>query len=164
MSGNELIERLGLQPHPEGGYFLETYRAEHSIKDGDRQRAVSTAIYYLLCEGAVSHLHRIDADELWHAYAGSGLRVHIFDESGYRFLDIGTDLSAGQRPQGVVPAGAWFGAELLNADDYALVGCTVAPGFEFTSFELADRALLLARYPEQRSVIERLTAPSQGAE
>ena len=83
--------------------------------------------------------------------------MHIFDDDGYRFLDIGSDLKAGQCPQGVVPAGAWFGAELLNPNDFVLVGCTVAPGFEFEHFELADRKHLLTRYREQRAIIERLT-------
>ena len=114
MNCKDLIEELELTPHPEGGYFKETYRASDSVNYKGSPRAASTAIYYLLNDGAVSHLHRIDADEVWHAYAGSGLRVHIFDEDGYRFFDIGVDLKAGQRPQDVVPAGAWFGAELLN--------------------------------------------------
>ena len=158
MTSQELIERLELQPHPEGGFFKETYRAADVVEYNGATRAASTAIYYLLNDGAVSHLHRIDADEVWHAYAGSGLRVHIFDHDGYRFLDIGSDLKAGQCPQGVVPAGAWFGAELLNPDDFALVGCTVAPGFEFAHFELANREDFLSRHPEQRAIIERLTS------
>ena len=156
MNCKDLIEELELTPHPEGGYFKETYRASAHVTSSGR--AASTAIYYLLDHGAVSHLHRIDADEVWHAYAGSGLRVHIFEDKHYRFLDIGTDLKAGQRPQGVVPAGAWFGAELLSPDDFALVGCTVAPGFEFEHFELATRAPFLKRFPHQRSIIERLTS------
>jgi predicted cupin superfamily sugar epimerase len=158
MTSQELIERLELQPHPEGGFFKETYRAADLVEYNGATRAASTAIYYLLNDGAVSHLHRIDADEVWHAYAGSGLRVHIFDDDGYRFLDIGADLKAGQHPQGVVPAGAWFGAELLTPGDFALVGCTVAPGFEFAHFELADRESFVSRYPEQRAIIERLTS------
>jgi len=158
MTSQELIESLTLQPHPEGGFFKETYRASDTVEYNGSRRAASTAIYYLLNDGAVSHLHRIDADEVWHAYAGSGLRVHIFDHDGYRFLDIGSDLKAGQSPQGVVPAGAWFGAELLNPDDFALVGCTVAPGFEFAHFELANREHFLSRHPEQRAIIERLTS------
>ena len=157
MNCKDLIEELKLTPHPEGGYFKETYRANTHVTSSGR--AASTAIYYLLDHGAVSHLHRIDADEVWHAYAGSGLRVHIFEDEHYRFLDIGTDLQAGQRPQGVVPAGAWFGAELLNPHGYALVGCTVAPGFEFEHFELATRAPFLEKFPDQRPIIERLTSP-----
>ena len=159
MTSQDLIESLELQPHPEGGFYKETYRASAWVNYKSSPRAASTAIYYLLNDGAVSHLHRIDADEVWHAYAGSGLRVHIFDEDGYRFFDIGVDLKAGQRPQDVVPAGAWFGAELLNPQDFALVGCTVAPGFEFEHFELADRAHFLEKFPDQRSIIERLTSP-----
>ena len=158
MNHTDVIEMLQLQPHPEGGYFKETYRSDLGVTP--EGRAASTAIYYLLCDGAVSHLHRIDADEVWHAYAGAGLRVHIFDDQGYHFMDIGSDLKSGQRPQGVVRAGAWFGAELLEPESFALVGCTVAPGFEFEHFELATRASLLENFSAQRAIIERLTPPS----
>ena len=110
MNHTDVIETLQLQPHPEGGFFSETYRSDLTVTS--EGRAASTAIYYLLCDRAVSHLHRIDADEVWHAYAGTGLRVHIFDDQGYHFIDVGRDLKSGHRPQGVVRAGAWFGAEL----------------------------------------------------
>ena len=160
LTSNDLIERLELQPHPEGGFYKETYRSATEVNHKQISRAASTAIYYLLNDGAFSHLHRIDADEVWHAYAGSGIRVHIFDDDGYNFLDIGIDIKAGQRPQGMVPAGAWFGAELLDPKHFAFVGCTVAPGFEFSHFELADRDLLLKRHPNQRAIINRLTANS----
>lgn len=127
-----VIAMLGLKPHPEGGHYLETYR-DPAPEGG---RAHSTAIYFLLAAGERSHWHRIDASEGWHWYAGAPLGLGIADDDGNvaRIL-IGQDLAAGERPQYVVPPGVWFSAESLGA--WTLVGCTVAPGFEFAGFELA---------------------------
>ncbi len=148
------VDHLNLRPHPEGGYFTETYRT--SAPEG--QRAASTGIYFLLPSHDVSHLHRIDADEMWHFYEGSALTVHIISESGeYSSLSIGDDPDKGQAFQGVVPAGVWFGATVDEPDGYALVGCTVAPGFEFGGFELADRADMLDKFPGHSEIIKRLT-------
>jgi len=155
-----LIKRLGLQPHPEGGFFRETYRAEMKVTrpessgDSDSVRSAGTAILYLLAGDQVSHLHRIRSDEIWHFYEGSALAIDMIDPfGGYRRKTIG----AAFQYQVVVPAGTWFGASLLASRGYALVGCTVAPGFEFADFELADRVELLKAYSRHRAIIERLT-------
>ena len=128
----EIIALLDLKAHPEGGHYRETFRDKHLV---DGKRAVSTAIYFLLARGEQSHWHRIDAAEVWHYYAGSALNLQISDVSGLRTVRLGADLNAGEFPQIVVPAHAWQAAETIG--DWTLVGCTVAPGFEFTKFELA---------------------------
>jgi hypothetical protein len=128
-----IIEHLGLQPHPEGGWYAETWR--HDPGDGDR--AAGTAIYYLLAAGQRSHWHRVDATEVWHFYAGDPLRLRIHHGDGPTDdVVLGTDLAAGQVPQAVVPPGAWQAAEPTGA--WTLVGCTVSPGFTFEGFELAE--------------------------
>lgn len=132
LSAQEVIRLLGLKPHPEGGHFRETFRDARTIEGG---RAASTAIYFLLARGEHSHWHRIDAVETWHWYAGSALNLQINAGSGTSSIRLGADLGAGERPQAMVPAGAWQAAESLG--DWTLCGCTVAPGFEFRGFELA---------------------------
>jgi predicted cupin superfamily sugar epimerase len=158
------IEHLGLTHHPEGGLFRETYRAAESIPDTalparyGGPRVASTAIYFLLRDGEVSALHRIKSDELWHFYTGGPLVVSVIDSDGARHdLTLGPDPDAGELLQATVPAGAWFGAAVRPGTAYALVGCTVAPGFEFADFELADRGALLRRYPQHATLIEHLT-------
>jgi predicted cupin superfamily sugar epimerase len=131
VTASDLIRLLDLAPHPEGGHFRETFRDPRTI-DG---RAASTAIYFLLARGERSHWHRVDAVEVWHWYAGSALRLELHDGAGTTAISLGANLAAGQRPQAVVPAGAWQAAESLG--DWTLVGCTVAPGFDFAGFELA---------------------------
>jgi len=128
-----LIRLLRLAPHPEGGHFRETFR-DPAGADG---RAHSTAIYFLLKAGEISHRHRIDAAEVWHWYAGAPLELEIGEGGAAQILILGNDLSRGERPQIVVPAHTWQSARSLGA--YTLVGCTVAPGFEFAHFELAER-------------------------
>jgi predicted cupin superfamily sugar epimerase len=154
-----LISGLGLAPHPEGGWFRETYR---STQLDARGRAASTLIYFLLARGQHSRLHRIDADEGWHLYHGGPVEIVELDEASpegsSRVTRLGIDVAHGERPQHVVPAGRWFGAALPDGIDHALVGCSVAPGFEFSRFELADRHDMLARFPAHRALIERLTA------
>lgn len=131
-TAEEVIRLLGLEPHPEGGHFRETFR-DGGGPDG---RARSTAIYFLLARGEVSRWHRVDAAEGWHFYAGAPLLLKIAEEGrDARTVSLGTDLAAGQRPQAVVPANAWQSARSTGA--WTLVGCTVAPGFEFSGFELA---------------------------
>ena len=131
LSADAIIRLLNLKPHPEGGHFRETFRDPRMI-DG---RAASTAIYFLLAEGERSHWHRVDAAEAWHFHAGAPLLLSIADGGPARDITLGSDLSAGQRPQAVVPAQAWQAARSLG--DWTLVGCTVAPGFSFDGFELA---------------------------
>jgi predicted cupin superfamily sugar epimerase len=156
------IDRLKLRPHPEGGYFCETYRsplqlgAEQQPPRYGGERPVATSILFLLRHGEPSALHRLASDELWHFHAGDPIRVHMLDErGGYESLRLG--LVADAEPQGVVPAGRWFGAEVEESGAYALVGCTVAPGFDFADFELARRVELEARWPQHADLIARLT-------
>jgi predicted cupin superfamily sugar epimerase len=130
----DIIARLALAPHPEGGHYRETFRDTRLDGNG---RARSTAIYFLLARGERSHWHRIDAVEVWHYYAGSALSLQIADDSGHRTVRLGPDLAAGELPQAIVPAQAWQAAE--SSGDWTLVGCTVAPGFEFAKFEMAPK-------------------------
>jgi len=128
----DIVAHLGLAPHPEGGHYRETFRDPRADGNG---RAMSTAIYFLLARGERSHWHRIDAVEVWHYYAGNALSLQIVDDSGRRAVRLGSDLAAGEVPQAIVPAQAWQAAE--SRGDWTLVGCTVAPGFEFSKFEMA---------------------------
>jgi predicted cupin superfamily sugar epimerase len=132
LSAADIICLLGLAPHPEGGHYRETFRDPASVGEG---RAASTAIYFLLQAGEVSRWHRVDAAEVWHWYAGAPLAFAVSDTAGRRDLTLGPGLAAGERPQAVVPAGTWQRAKSLGA--WTLVGCTVAPGFRFSGFELA---------------------------
>lgn len=132
MTADDIIERLGLKPHPEGGYYRETFRDSRTIDGG---RAASTAIYFLLARDQKSHWHRVDAVEIWHYHAGDPLILRIADDNGERAIRLGSDLTASEQPQAIVPAHAWQAAETTG--DWTLVGCTVAPGFDFAKFELA---------------------------
>jgi predicted cupin superfamily sugar epimerase len=129
----DMIRMLDLKPHPEGGHFRETFR--DSGEAG--QRAASTAIYFLLARGERSHWHRVDAVEVWHYYAGAPLKLEIVDGAKEMILRLGPDIAADETPQAVVPARAWQAAESFG--DWTLVGCTVAPGFDFAGFELAPK-------------------------
>lgn len=137
------IDALRLDRHPEGGYYRETYRAGSGAVAGDgKQKSFSTAIYYLLPSDDVSRLHRLRSDELFHFYLGSPLTVHVLDESdGYRRIALGREPDEGQVLQAAVSAGVWFGATVERPGAFALVGCTVAPGFEFADFEQAESTL-----------------------
>jgi predicted cupin superfamily sugar epimerase len=158
------IESLAMQPHPEGGYFAESYRSGETMIASalpDRfagDRVFSTAIYFLLESHHISALHRIQADEVWHFYAGGPLDIFVIDPAGeLSIIHLGSDLANGQVFQAVVPAGYWFGSKPAPGTTFSLVGCTVAPGFDFADFEMAERATLLAQYPQHRAVIEQLT-------
>ncbi len=137
MTADEVIGLLGLEPHPEGGWYRQTFEDAKTCEDAKRgARAASTAIYFLLKAGEFSHWHRIDAVEIWHFYAGGPLVLSV-SENGHDVtaLRLGPNLAGGERPQGIVPVGAWQAAESLGR--WTLVGCTVAPGFQFETFELA---------------------------
>jgi predicted cupin superfamily sugar epimerase len=154
-----LIRKLELEPHPEGGFYRRTYQSQEQVTRTDgRQRHASTGIHYLLHGAAYSAWHRIDADEMWHYYAGDSLLIHMLDQHGdwkiQRLGNLLTDPNAVF--QFVVPAGCWFAAEREGTQGYVLTGCTVAPGFEFSAFELADLQVLLNRYPQHEPVIRRL--------
>ena len=158
------IDKLGLIPHPEGGHFRESYRATLAIDanalapEFAGERAASTAIYFLLSGDDFSALHRLRSDELWHFYDGGPIVVHVIDADGQRSdILLGNDPERGESPQAVVKAGSWFGSKLQIADSFALVGCTVAPGFDFADLELADRAELVRLYPQHRQLIEQFT-------
>jgi predicted cupin superfamily sugar epimerase len=161
MLAADIVRALGLQPHPEGGWFRETYRAAAQIpasaldRHYDGARATSTAIYYLLEAGQRSALHRLRSDEIFHFYAGDPLTiVEIAPDGRLTETRLGADLAAGAIPQHVIPAGAWFGA--VPEGRFSLVGCTVAPGFDFADFELAGTAALLRTFPRHESWIRRL--------
>ena len=158
-----LVEQFKLLPHPEGGYFKETYRStEHFPKtslperfNGDRH--FSTAIYFLLKQGNFSAFHRIQSDECWHFYAGNPLLVHVIHPDGkYELLKLGNQITDGETFQAVVPAGSWFASETAPGGIFSFVGCTVAPGFDFADFELAKANELSDQFPENRDLIYRL--------
>jgi len=135
LTADDVIRLLDLKPHPEGGHFREMFRDARQV---DGERAASTAIYFLLARGERSHWHRVDAVEVWHWYAGAPLELDIAQHEGrIERVTLGNDLASGERPQGVVPAHAWQAAQTLG--DWTLVGCTVAPGFDFSGFELAPQ-------------------------
>lgn len=157
MSAHDLISSLDLRPHPEGGYYRETYRAQVTVETDKGTRSASTAILYMLQGDDVSHLHRIDADEIWHFYEGQTLSIACLYPDGTTQIH---DLNRGN-PQLVVEAGVWFGAYLKSNRNYALVGCTVAPGFEFSGFELGQRSSLIEGWPDADVTIRRLTKDDQ---
>ncbi|QCP49550.1 cupin domain-containing protein [Trinickia violacea] len=173
---HQLIERFGLIPHPEGGHYRETHRDparvaritgtndEQRIVTSEASRSASTCIYYMLCDGAYSAWHRIRSDEIWHFYAGDPLDVHVLDDAGQLVTHrLGNALLRDDAVfQAVVPGGCWFAAECPALEGeaeagFALVGCTVAPGFEFSEFELADADALVAAHPSHAALIRRLT-------
>jgi predicted cupin superfamily sugar epimerase len=153
----QIVRTLGLAPHPERGFYLETYRAPLAVETERGPRAASTAIYFLLGdEQRATYLHRLKSDELFHLYDGGPLDVLLLGESGARVARLGRDLAAGERPQLVIPAGTWFGTELPEGVPFCLWGCTVAPGFEFEDFALADGPELAARFPQHAERIARM--------
>jgi uncharacterized protein len=157
------IEKLRLEPHPEGGYFRQTHKSEiliarEALAGFHGERAVSTAIYFLLEGKNFSAFHRLRSDEVWHFYAGSALAVHMVLPGGeYSRILLGRDFDREEVFQAVVPAGCWFASQVEDGKGWALVGCTVAPGFEFEDFEMGKREELASRYPQHRELIQRLT-------
>ena len=155
-----VVTELGLAPHPEGGFFRETFRAPLAMDAPAGRRAASTAIYFLLPAGSFSALHRVRSDEVWHHYDGDPVELYTMDDDardgGVRVIRLGRDLARGDRPQAVVPAGVWQAAVPVG-ERFALCGCTVAPGFDFADFEMPSRSEMLRRFPAMRELIERLT-------
>ncbi len=165
-SVDQLVTQLELQPHPEGGFYKETYRDKGIFpKAGLPQRfngsrSYSTAIYFLIPAGKFSALHRIHQDEVWHFYLGDPLTIVQISPGGdVEKTVLGSDIAKGQKLQHVVPAGYWFGAHPNSGAEYSLVGCTVAPGFDFADFEMGSRANLLKQFPQAKDVITQLTHP-----
>ncbi|MGA9978961.1 MAG: cupin domain-containing protein [Candidatus Sulfotelmatobacter sp.] len=161
---NYWIKNLRLEPHPEGGFFRQTYKADLVLPHEalppqfTGARPASTAIYFLLERKSFSAFHRLRSDELWHFYVGAPVLIHVISESGgYSKVLLGSDPESGEALQAVVKAGCWFASHLKDSKSFALVGCTVAPGFDFEDFELAKRDELTRRYPQHRELIERLT-------
>ena len=154
-TAQELVQSLGLLPHPEGGFYKETYRSELALDGIDRQ--LLTSIYFLLTSANVSKFHRIKSDELWYFHAGSPLIVHTLGERGHQQHHLGLDLSKGQQPFLWIPKDTIFGSTVLENDGFSLVSCAVAPGFDFRDFELFERSELLRAYPEHKEIVERLS-------
>lgn len=159
----ELISFYGLKPHPEGGFYRQTYVSDIVVPavslpkmfGGDRH--VSTAIYFLLPAAHFSAFHRIKSDEFWHFYEGTSLLIHVIDPVGeYTLLRLGKDMERGDAYQHVVKAGSWFAAETSTDEGYGFVGCTVSPGFDFIDFELAKKQELLKLFPDHGLLINRL--------
>jgi predicted cupin superfamily sugar epimerase len=157
------IDHLDLKPHPEGGFYKETYRAAESIPGTalphrfEGARNFSTAIYFLLRSQDKSLFHRIKSDELWHFHAGSALAIYVLTETGLTIHKLGCRVDEGEALQIVVPANTWFGAKVIDDNAYALVGCTVAPGFDFQDFEMATTSQLLNDFPKHEEAIRQLT-------
>jgi uncharacterized protein len=157
MNPGELIAKLSLERHPEGGWYRQTYRSRDGVDTARGARVASTAIYFLLQDGEFSALHRIASDEVWHFYLGSPLKVEAITSEGLvESFVLGPNLAEGEVLQGCVPAGRWFGASLAHGA-WALVGCTVAPGFEFSDFEMGHREELLTLFPHCADVVRKLT-------
>jgi len=159
VTADDVIRALDLRPHPvEGGYFRETYRAAGTVAAHGGTRHVSTAIYYLLKPGHVSELHVLPGDEVFHFYMGSPVRMlQLWPDGSGREITLGPNLSAGEVPQVVVPGGVWQGTRLLGDTGFALLGCTVAPGFDYADYTSATRAELTAQWPAFAQQIEGLT-------
>lgn len=156
------ISTLKLQAHPEGGYFSEVYRSPEVIQQKSLpyrfsgSRSFATSIYFLLKSGECSKFHRIQSDEIWHFYKGQPISIHVISPDGeYSVLKLGSNPEKGESLQHVVPAGYWFGAEVASEDGFALVGCSVSPGFDFEDFELADETLA-GKFPMHSEIINRL--------
>jgi hypothetical protein len=167
MDVHDIIDRLGMQPHPEeGGYFVETYKCEESIPRKalpDRyhgKRSFGTAIFYLLTPETFSQLHRLESDEIFHFYLGDPVTMlQLRPDGSSEVLVLGQDILNGEQLQVVVPRGTWQGSFLNEGGEYALLGCTVAPGFDYADYETGSRGDLLKEYPEQEELIVRLTPP-----
>lgn len=149
---DKIIERLNLKPHPEGGFYCETYRHAEKINTEKGSRNTATGIYFLLKEGQYSQWHRVSSDEMWHYYAGQALRLEIILPDGaFSSHELGSDILAKQRPQCLVPAQSWQRAFPLGA--FTLVGCTVHPGFDFRDFEIKEASELTREYPKLKNHI-----------
>ncbi|MFF2885935.1 cupin domain-containing protein [Paenibacillus sp. NPDC057967] len=157
------ISKLELNAHPEGGYYKRTYQGEEKITDQELSvefnghRWLYTSIYFLLRSQDISHFHRLKSDELWYYHAGSPLTIHVIHENGtYEEIKLGSNLEKGETMQYLVPKNSIFGSSVLESDTFSLVGCMVAPGFDFQDFELFTQQELLAQYPEHHEVIRKV--------
>jgi uncharacterized protein len=157
------IKNLNLIEHPEGGFYRETYRsAEHasnsSLPDRFRgDRNFSTSIYFLLRSKDQSLFHRIQSDEIWYYHAGSSLTLYVIDDEGFKTHHLGPEVDRGESLQIIIPATSWFGATVNEENSFTLSSCSVAPGFDFDDFELADRSSMITSFPDHATIIEQLT-------
>mgnify|MGYP001308266141 FL=1 len=156
------IDKLELKKHPEGGYYREIYRSAEMFSidppKKNLKRNVSTSIYFLLDGSQVSKFHRLKSDELWHFYDGSSIKIYVIDESGkLDEITLGRKTEDGEVFQTVIKKNNWFASEVINKKSFALIGCTVSPGFDFSDFELADREYLLEKFPKYKSLIQKLS-------
>lgn len=163
MTAKDFVDHYSLQPHPEGGWYKQTYKSAELIAHASLpprfkgDRAFSTAIYFMLAAGDFSAFHRIQSDECWHFYAGDPLEVFIITHKGdLEIITLGNDISKGQLFQYVVPAGCWFASRPAKNSPFSFVGCTVAPGFDFADFEMATTDRLISDYPQHQSILRQL--------
>ena len=158
MIPSKLIQQLHLKPHPEGGFYKETYRGDTKMRlENGTERNSSTAIYYLLTNEDKSHFHKVLSDEIWLFHQGESITIFEIDEKGVLLKHLlGNDFEKGESPQIVIPKGRWFAAQIESKSGYSLVSCIVAPGFEFEDFILADRQELLCHYPEYKDIFVEL--------
>ncbi len=163
-TADRIIRALGLKPHPEGGYYRETYRSEETIAASnlppryEGPRVYSTAIYFMLTSGNFSCIHRIKSDEIFHFYLGDPVEMLVLNPNGSGYtIKLGPDIGDGMLPQVVVPAGVWQGLVLSEGGSFALLGTTVSPGFDFADFEIGIRKDLVSSYPHYSDIIIRLT-------
>jgi len=158
MTAQEIIDKLKLIPHPEGGFYKETYRSDHAIVNEKKQnRHVCTAIYYLLEGEDRSRFHRIQSDELWFFHSGQPLEIVLIQDEHIATIILGNNIDKNELPQAVIPANTWFGARVKNIKGFSLVSCTVSPGFDFADFTLAKREDLVQQFPRLKDVIEKFT-------
>ncbi|MBV7504456.1 cupin domain-containing protein [Bacillus sp. sid0103] len=157
------VSKLGLNPHPEGGYYKSTFVSDELVTDKELsvnfegERKLYTSIYFLLPSEEVSHFHRLKSDELWYFHGGSSLTIHVIHENGeYEELKLGLDLDKGEVPQIIVKTNSIFGSSVMEKDTWSLVGCMVSPGFEFRDFELFTQDELLGKYPQHQEIIMKL--------
>lgn len=160
-SGN-IIKKLDLSPHPEGGFFKEIYRSTIRIAPGHlphgykSERRLATSIYYMLVKYQYSKFHRIRSDELWYYHQGCGLKIHEVDKEGNKHIHfLGTNIEKGEKPQVLIPAGNVFAAELTNKDAFGLYGCMVSPGFDYADFELFEEDDLSNTYPQHKELFQK---------
>jgi uncharacterized protein len=164
-SADYWIEKLQLKPHAEGGFYKEIYRSEEIIrKEGlparyDTDHSICTSIYFLLKSDQVSAFHRLKSDEIWHFYSGSSIIVYIIDAAGILSSHtLGCNIMNNEQLQLVIPCGCWFAANVVDDRSYSLVGCTVAPGFDYHDFELAKKETMIKKYPQYKELIIQMCA------
>jgi predicted cupin superfamily sugar epimerase len=158
MNYKDIIEVLQLQPHPEGGFYAETYRSSaFTLNQNGEKRNISTAIYFLLHDTNKSNFHRIQSDELWFFHQGEPIEIVTIQDGKSRSIILGNAIEKGELPQATIPANTWFGSKLKDGKGFALVSCTVAPGFNFLDFELAEYEKLANEFPNLKALIEEFT-------